>query len=268
MQWLRRMTQALSGTDRCACEKVPCNLSKLGDAGPVYSRTKVIPVSPEALSKHRIILDEDNQVAEQFKILRTLLFNRTRPQGWSTIQITGFDAGEGKSLIAANLAISIARDSRQTTLLVDLDFRNPTIHTLFDLGAEVPGLTSFFAGEAELEDILINPGIEKLTVLPAGGKILQAPELMGSPRMEDLVRELKERYKNRYIIFDTPPMNGFPDALVFSEYVDSIILVARAGYTSRSSVENTMDMVPREKVLGMIFNDVKSKDLNGEYAPR
>jgi capsular exopolysaccharide synthesis family protein len=242
--------------------------SQPGVSGPVYSRTKVIPVPHGALSKNRVVLDEDNQVAEQFKILRTQLFNRTRPQGWSTIQITGFDAGEGKSLIATNLAISIARDSRQTTLLVDLDFRNPSIHTLLGLGAEVPGLTSFFAGETGLEEILINPGIEKLTVLPAGGRVLQAPELIGSPKMEALVRELKERYKDRYIIFDTPHMNGFPDALVFSEYVDSIILVARAGYTSRISVENTMDMVPHEKVLGMVFNDVRSKDLNGEYAPR
>jgi len=243
-------------------------ISHMGICCPVYSRTKVIQVSPEALSNNRVVLDEDNQVAEQFKILRTQLFNRTRPQGWSTIQITGFDAGEGKSLIATNLAISIARDSRQTTLLVDLDFRNPSIHTLLGLGADVPGLASFFAGETGLEEILINPGIEKLTVLPAGGRILQAPELIGSPKMEALVRELKERYEDRYIIFDTPPMNGFPDALVFSEYVDSIILVARAGHTSRTSLENTIDMVPPEKVLGLVFNDVRSKDLNGEYAPR
>jgi Mrp family chromosome partitioning ATPase len=87
--------------------------------------------------------------------------------------------------------------------------------------------------------------------------------------MEALVGELKERYKDRYIIFDTPPMNGFPDALVFSGYVDSMLLVARAGYTSRTSVEKTVDLIPREKVLGLIFNDVKLKDLNlnGQYPP-
>jgi Mrp family chromosome partitioning ATPase len=86
--------------------------------------------------------------------------------------------------------------------------------------------------------------------------------------MEALVGELKKRYQDRYVIFDTPPMHGFPDALVFSEYVDAIILVARAGHTSRISVEKTTDLIPREKVLGLIFNDVKSKNLNGEYAPR
>lgn len=268
MQWIRRIVQGRVKAEQWMCERIATKLPQLGVCGPAYSRTQVIPLHTMALSKNKIILDEDNQVAEQFKMLRTLLFNRTRSQGWSTVQITGFDAGEGKSLIATNLAISIARDSRQTTLLVDLDFRNPSIHTLFGLSPEVPGLTSFFADEAGLEEILINPGIEKLTVLPAGGRVLQAPELIGSSRMAALVKELKERYEDRYIIFDTPPMNGFPDALVFSEYVDSIIMVARAGHTSRISVENAMDMVPREKVLGLVFNDVRSKDLNGEYKSR
>jgi capsular exopolysaccharide synthesis family protein len=224
----------------------------------------MVPLDMSALTRNRIVLDDRSRVAEQFKMLRTLLFNRTRPKGWSTVQITGFDPGDGKSLVATNLAISIARDSRQTTLLVDLDFRNPSIHNLFGLGPDTPGLVSFFAGERRLEEILINPGIEKLTVLPAGGRVLQAPELIGSPKMEALVSELKARYKDRYIIFDTPPMQGFPDALVFSEYVDSIILVARAGHTSRLSVEKTVDIMPREKVLGLIFNDVRAKDLGDE----
>jgi capsular exopolysaccharide synthesis family protein len=228
----------------------------------------VIPLNPGALSANRIIVDEQSRVAEQFKMLRTMVFNRTRPKGWSTIQVTGFDSGEGKSLVATNLAISIARDSRQTTLLVDLDFRNPSIHNLLGLGPGLPGLVSYFAGEKGLEEIMINPGIEKLTVLPAGGRFLQAPELMGSHQMEALVGELKERYHDRYIIFDTPPMSDFPDALVFSEYVDSMILVARAGHTCRASVEKAVDLLPREKVLGLIFNDVKSNDLNGEYPPR
>jgi capsular exopolysaccharide synthesis family protein len=265
MQWIRRIAQGRSKVEQWVCERIAAKLPQLGVCGPADSRTKVIPVHSGALSNNRVIFDEGNQVAEQFKMLRTIIFNRTRPRAWTTIQVTGFDAGEGKSLIAANLAISIARDSRQTTLLVDLDFRNPSIHTLLGLDPEVRGLASFFAGEAGLEEILINPGIEKLTVLPAGGRILQAPELIGSSRMEALVKELKERYEDRYIIFDTPPMNGFSDALVFSEYVDSIILVARAGYTSRTSVENAMNVVPREKVLGLVFNDVRSKDLNGDY---
>ena len=268
MNWLRRITGGRNGTQRCGCERKSPNFSQPGCAGPVYSRTKVVPVQPEALANNRVVVDEDTRVAEQFKMLRTLIFSRTRPQGWTTIQITGFDPGEGKSLVAANLALSIARDSRQTTMLVDLDFRNPFIHSLLGLDPDLPGLMSYFAQEKELEEIIINPGIEKLTVLPAGGRVLQAPELIGSPGMEALVKELKGRYSDRYILFDTPPMNGYPDALVFSEYVDAIILVARAGHTYRSSVESAAGLLPQEKVLGVVFNDFRSKDSNGKYGRR
>ena len=257
-----------NGAEQCDCETRSTKLPQLGCTGPVYSRTKVVSVRPEALSNNRVVLDEDTRVAEQFKILRTQVFSRTRPQGWSTIQITGFDPGEGKSLVAANLAVSIARDSRQTTMLVDLDFRNPSIHGLLGLDPDLPGLMSYFAEEKSLEEIIINPGIEKLTVLPAGGRAVRAPELIGSPGMEALVKELKGRYSDRYIIFDTPPMNGYPDALVFSEYVDAIILVARAGHTFRSSVESTSGLLPQEKVLGVVLNDFRSNDLNGKYAQR
>src|SRR5271157_4128088 len=100
MQWIRRIVQGRSKAEQWMCERIATRFPNLGVCGPAYSRTRVIPVHTGALLKNKIILDEDNQVAEQFKMLRTLLFNRTRSKGWSTIQITGFGAGEGKSLIA------------------------------------------------------------------------------------------------------------------------------------------------------------------------
>ena len=230
-----------------------------------YSCTKVVPIPAEHLGRNRIILDEHSQSAGEFKLLRTQVFNRTRHKGWNTVQVTGFGLGDGKSFVAMNLAVSIAKDSRQTTLLVDLDFRNPSIAGLFALDKSCPGLTSYFFDGVGLEKVLINPGIEKLTVLPAGERIAHASELIGSSRMEALIKELKQRYQDRYIIFDTPPMVGFPDALVLSEYVDCMILVARAGRTNRDDVQTVMDLVPREKVLGLVFNDVKGPE-SGNYS--
>ncbi len=223
---------------------------------PVYARTRTVEVSRDGLIENRIVaLDLQNPVTDQFKLLRTRIFHRSRAQGWNTLQITGFNNGEGKSLVAANLAISIAQDARQTTLLVDLDFRNPSLQRLFGLGDDVAGLSAYFTQETPLEEILINPGIDKLTILPAGDRIAQAPELMGSPRMEALVKELKHRYCDRYILFDTPPVNECPDPLVFSEYVDAVILVARAEQTTLESIQSAMSLVPRDKVLGVVLND-------------
>ncbi len=241
---------------------------QLGTCGPTYCTTRVIPIPSRSLHENKVILDESDPVAEHFKLLRTLIFNKMRPEGLNTLQITGFGCGEGKSHIAANLAISIARDSRQTTLLVDLDFRNPSVHCLFGLGETVPGVASYLSGEAGLEEIFINPGIEKLTILPAGCRTVQAAELMGSAKMEALVKQLKERYPDRFIIFDTPPMNDVPDALVFSQYVDSLLLVARAGLTTQDSVKKARGLVPNEKVLGVVFNDYKVQGPAKGYGSR
>ncbi|MEM5788328.1 MAG: hypothetical protein AAGU11_13515 [Syntrophobacteraceae bacterium] len=226
----------------CACE-------------PAYTRTRVVPVPREDFKSNRIVaLDESDPITDQFKLLRTHVFQQTRPRGWRTIQVAGFDSGGGSSLVATNLAISISRDVRQTALLVDLNFRNPSVERLLNLKCDV-GLKSYFLDDIGLEQILVNPAIGKLTVLPAGGRITHAPELMGSPKMQQLVRELKERYSDRYIIFDTPPVSSYPDSLVFSEYVDAIILVARADRTTQDNVKAAVELIPREKILGVVLND-------------
>jgi len=227
-------------------------------AAPKYFQTRVIEISPEILKKNKIVsIDENHPVADQFKLLRTRILHRTRGTGHNTIQVSGFDSEEGKSIVSVNLAISMAKDTRQTTLLVDIDFRKPSVHKLLGLGDDIKGLKDYFEDQPDLEEIFISPGIDKLTVLPAGGKMLNAPEVIGSPKMEALVKELKGRYPDRYIIFDSPGLNTCPDPLVFSEYVDAILLVARSDFTSRESIETVMNLVPRDKVLGTVLNDSK-----------
>ncbi|MCU0588414.1 MAG: hypothetical protein MUF52_09680 [Syntrophobacteraceae bacterium] len=231
-----------------------------GTDGLHFTRTRVMPVSREIFRRNRIVaLEEMSPVADQFKLLRTQIFHRTRPGGLNTIQVSGFSSEDGKSLVAVNLAISIARDARQTTLLVDVDFRHPSLHLLFGLHPETPGLKQHFLDGAPIESLLVSPGIDKLTLLPAGGRIAHSTELIGSPAMEALIGELKERYSDRYVIFDTPPIAECPDPLVFSEYVEAMILVARADHTRSGAVRAAMDRVPRGKVLGIVLNDMKAE---------
>lgn len=226
-----------------------------------FTQTRVLAVSRDTFRKNRIVATEEmSPIADQFKLLRTHLFRRTRPEGMNAIQITGFSTGEGKSLVAANLAICIARDARQTTLLVDADFRRPSLHEYLGLSPELPGLKHHFLDGVPLEDILVSPGIDKLTFLPAGGRISQSTELIGSPEMENLIQELKTRYADRYVIIDTPPISDCPDPLVLSEYVDGLILVARADHTRSDAVAAVMGQVPRHKVLGLVLNDCQSGD--------
>jgi capsular exopolysaccharide synthesis family protein len=221
-----------------------------------YTCTSVLDVSEEVLLGNRIVaVRDDHPATDRFKLLRTHVFQKTRPNGWNTIQVSGFETGEGKSIVAVNLAVSIANDTRQTTLLVDLDFRNPSLHKLFGLGDKTRGLKSYFLDDAPLEELFVCPGVKSLTLLPAGGRIPNATEILGSPKMEALVNELKQRYDDRYIVLDTPGIGVCPDPLVIAEYVDCILLVARMGRTSKDAILAAMERVPRAKVLGMVIND-------------
>ncbi len=221
-----------------------------------FRQTRVVKVLKEDLLRNRIVaLDQSSEAAECFNHLRTRLFQRTRLAGWNTVQITSFGVGEGKSTLAANLAVSIARDTRQTTLLVELDFRRPSLARLLGLGPECLGLKSYFFDQTPLQKLFVSPGIKKLAMLPAGGRVESPAELLGSSKMEALISELKRRYRDRYIIFDTPAISLCPDPLIISEYVDSVIMVARNGWTTRDSIRAAAEKIARDKFLGVLMNE-------------
>ena len=231
-----------------------------------YTRTRVVDVPVEQLLKRKlVVLEERNPLSDQFKRLRTRLFRETRPRKWNIIQVSGFGPAEGKTLVAVNLAISIAQETRQTTLLVDLDFRRPSIGRLLGLSPEIPGLKSYFFDGVPLKDLFVNPGIARLTVLTAGGHVSHSTELVGSPKMEKLLKELKHRYDDRYVILDTPGVGVCSDPLVIAEYVDGILLVARLDHTSQKTIKAVMAHIPREKILGVVLNDASPKEIVSYY---
>lgn len=222
---------------------------------PSYSHTRSVQLDTEGLIDRKVfsILEKD-EVADQYKLLRTMVLNRTRPMGHNTIEITSFKDGEGKSLTSVNLAITLARESRQNVLLVDMDLRRPSMHSILGIGPK-PGLKDYFVNGIPLKDILIHPGIERLTVLPAGGRMDNSTEIIGSSRMENLVREIKNRYPDRYIIFDAPALSTCSDPLVLSAYADAILLVARANHTTTEDITSGMALLKDKNVLGIVLND-------------
>lgn len=228
---------------------------------PRYVKTRVIDVPRQVFVRNKIVaVEEEHPVSDQFKLLRTRIFQATRESGRNTLQVSGFESDEGKSMVAMNLAISMAKDTRQTTLLVDVDFRRPSVHRLLGLPEDSRGLKQYFLDSVPLEELFINPGIDKLTILPAGGRISNSTEVVGSSKMETLVQELKKRYPDRYIVFDSPGLSVCPDPLVLAEYVDAVVLVARADHTRIDAVEKASELLPEGKLLGTILNDSKWHD--------
>jgi non-specific protein-tyrosine kinase len=127
------------------------------------------------------------------------------------------------------------------------------------LGMEaLGGLSDYLLKEADIPDLLINPGIQKLVVLPAGRPLPHSAELLGSPRMEALVREMRERYPERLVLFDAPPLLTSADALAFSRFVDGILLVVEAEKTRRDELKRVFELLEGKPVLGTVLNKIRS----------
>ncbi len=222
---------------------------------PTYTRTRVIELSEASLINNRIFSVKRNDiVADQYKHLRTQVIRNTRGKGHNCLAITSFKDGEGKTLTSVNLAITLAQESRHTVLLVDADLRRPSVARVLGL-PPLPGLHDYLKNGSSLEELLVHPGIEALTVLPAGDRAENSTELIGSHKMETLVREMKHRYPDRYILFDTPALSQCPDALVLASYLDGIILVARSGYTRRKDISSSINLMKDQNVLGIVMNE-------------
>lgn len=196
----------------------------------------------------------DSVFAEQFRKIRAELF-----RGGSearSILVTSATQGEGKSLIAANLAVMISRDLNKHALLVEADLRNPIMSNYFGLRV-ARGLTEYLTGIADLKDIFLNTGRPKLTLVPAGATLPGSGELVGSLKMSELLRDMKSRYPDRFIIIDSPPLLETSDPLLLSSFVDSILVVIRSGVTPREAVRQALGHIPQEKITGIILNDLK-----------
>lgn len=221
---------------------------------PVYSESKAIELDLDKLAKNRCVsLYPDAPEAEFYKVVRTNIQHRTRENNWNTIMITSVQAGEGKTLTAVNLAITFAKEYDQTVLLVDCDMKRQNVRQLLNISSE-KGIVDYLVDDFPLKDLIIWPGIEKLTLISGGKTMANSAELLGSPRMKAFVREIKNRYDDRYIIFDTPPVLGPADAIAFAPFVDCILMVVEEGRTSIKNVNEALGMIPKEKFLGFVLN--------------
>lgn len=223
-------------------------------------------IDQEKINKYLVCISEPfSLAAEQFKKLRARVLQAVEKNNHKTILITSSEMGEGKTITALNLAVTMAQEIDYTVLLVDSDLRNPSIHRY--LGIEpARGLSDVLKGEASLGDVLINTGIGKMVFLPAGNPSENSTELLSSERMRSLVRELKQRYADRYIIFDSPPILLTADSLSLGKYIDSILFVVQEGRVSQKNIQKAVSLMKGWNILGVVFNNVPGYLLNGNYS--
>ena len=247
--------------ERTSGRPVPRDLS----APIAYSETRVEKTEPHILREKRVIAGvPQEQLADAFRILRTQVLQRMSAQSHSTLAITSPNPEEGKSLTSVNLAISLAMDVNHTVLLVDLDLRRPSIHEFFGIKPGV-SIIDYLTGGAPLADCLINPGIERLVVLPAATRVGNSSELLSSPEMVSLAKELKARYPDRLVIYDLPPLLATDDSLVFLQYVDACLLVVEESRTSIEDINKSVDLLKGCNLLGTVLNKSQYYDKNYYY---
>ncbi len=225
----------------------------VAQSAPAYRETRVVPIDLDSLRSRSVICMCTEDEGDRVKILRTQILNLLKEPGQNTLLVTSARPGEGKTVTSINLAISLSHQLDRTVLLVDADLRKPSIHEYLGLG-KTKGLTDYLTSDADLADLLINPGIDKWVLLPAGKPLTNSAEMLGSPRMESLVRELKSRYPDRFIIFDSSSVLTSADPLVFSKYVDGVLLVVESERTRKDDLKRVLEMMKDRPLIGTVFN--------------
>jgi protein-tyrosine kinase len=211
------------------------------------------------------------QIADEFRVIkrpiirnaRTATATRARPT--NLVMVTSALPGEGKTFTALNLAMSVAMEEDSTVLLVDGDVAHPALPDILGVPPS-PGLLDLLTeGRVDVADALVKTNIEKLTVLPAGSRHRRATELLASEQMASLLRELATRYRDRVIIFDSPPLLATTEARVLATHMGQVIVVVAANSTTQRAVDHALATIESCEIVLMMLNKVTTSDVGSYY---
>ena len=206
------------------------------------------------LERHRVLNSiKDQHVLDAYNLLRTQILQKTAATRLNSIMVTSPGPGEGKTTTAINLGLSLARNEQYTALVVDMHLRSPKLHHYLDMKCS-RGVTDYLLDGASIAELLVSPNEKSFVVLPSGNCVQVSTEILSSKAMKGLVHELKTRYSDRYVLFDCPHLLNMPDALVFSRYVDAVLLVVEADRTTHEEVQKALKVLEGQRILGLVLN--------------
>lgn len=208
-------------------------------------------------------------IADQFRVIKRPLIANAIGKNAATlkhanlIMVTSALAGEGKTFISVNLAMSIAAELDRTVVLVDADVARPSVLRTLGLPSG-PGLLDVLEGKVELSGALLKTNVDKLTLLPAGTQHARATELLASDAMKALLDDMATRYPDRIIIFDSPPLLLTTESRVLATHMGQIVMVVNAGNTSQADVKHALSTIESCPIRLMVLNKA-STDGTGAY---
>jgi capsular exopolysaccharide synthesis family protein len=224
---------------------------------PNLSATRPVPadrvVQDAVLDPHLVAVTQGTGVAaEQYRALRTRIMQASHGGAVHAVLVTSPGRGEGKSLTVANLGLTMAQDYQRRICVLDADFRAPQQHRLFGL-RESPGLSDVLLGSVLLDEALIMLEEHRLTVLPAGVPPANPAELLGMTAMRRTLDTLRSRFDR--ILIDAPAATPLADIGVLMPLVDRVLLVVRAGFTSKPAIHDAVSAIDPAKFIGLVLNE-------------
>ncbi len=235
-------------------------------AKPVFPPAPADKISVNIDNPFIVTLKEPaSPISEEYRKLKSVIMKLTKKDNYlNTLMVTSTFSNEGKSITALNLAITMAQEYDHTILLVDADVRNTTLHKYLNMTPKA-GLTECILKEIALPDALIKTGIGKLSFLPSGRRVKDPAELLSSNRMKEFLMEMKNRYPDRYIIIDEPPVQSCAETLSLAHMVDGVLFMVMEGVASIENIQEALNLLMDANVLGLIYNNASVDAFGGYY---
>jgi capsular exopolysaccharide synthesis family protein len=216
----------------------------------------MVPSLPKASQEASRLLNHcgPGNFAEAFRAIRTNVLFSSADEGCRSLVVTSTRPGEGKTLVAANLAIALAQ-SGQRVLLFDADLRKPRVHDVFDQRLE-PGLSNLMVGQAKASEVMRKSAVSGLWLLPAGRIPPNPAELLGSKRFKDFQSTLRRHFD--WIVIDSPPVMAVTDPSIVAHAADGVVFVVGAEMTARHAAQSALEQLEsaNARIIGAILNRV------------
>lgn len=233
-------------------------------------KTRTVKLDLASAGSRNIItpLMKRSRIVEEFRLIKRMVLSRRWDESdrpGNTILVTSALPSEGKTTTAINLAMSIAAEEDLRVLLVDADFVKPD--ALRQLGVSAgKGLIDVIQDpRMDISDVILRTDIEKLSLIPSGQLHDRCTELLASARMDDLIAELANRYEDRILIFDSPPLLATTEAVTLTSHMGQVVFVVQAGRTKRDSVESALALLGERQHLGLVLNRTTSRFGGSEF---
>ena len=227
------------------------NFDELEEKGHVSIRSKRSQINEEYREIKRKLL------ANAFGAISETLSNS------NIIMVTSGRPSEGKTFTATNLALSIAAEQDKTVLLVDADVLKPNVLNTLALEKR-PGLMEYLVGDVnDVADVIYPTNIDKLKIIPAGRSHHLSTEMLASQKMHETVDEFANRYSDRIVIFDTPPLIGINESAILANFAGQAVVVTEEGKSKLSDIKHAVERLNPDMAIGFVVNKSVNNDADG-----